>query len=305
MFNLSRNTNKTKIVCQVKKSKGVGYLLDLLCVTRIGRKAPQLVKERGYKMAVFSNDYIGILINQFGLYENDELKLLSEFLKPVNSILLKGTALDIGANIGNHSLYFSCFFSKVYSFEPNPDTYDLLKINAKGANNITVYNYGLGDEEGTFFLQENITNIGGSSVVNNQNDKTVEIKILKLDNLIDEISDLVFIKIDVEGFEEKVFRGGIKCIKKYQPIVVFEQDKEAFNEEETRSIRLLRELDYHFYWQEKERRINSKIFSKFINFYRIVVKSKIKIITGPRVPKQFHSMLIAVPPRFSSLLNLE
>lgn len=295
---------QNRAVYQSYKSNGIGYLLDLLCVTRVGRKAPGLFQKRGYKMAVFSNDYIGILINQFGLYEHDELELLFSFLKPIHNILLQGNALDIGANIGNHSLYFASFFSKVYSFEPNPDTYDLLKINAKNHKNITTYNYGFGEEDGSFFLQENSTNIGGSYIVDSENKETVEIKILKLNSFINEVSDVVFIKIDVEGFEEKVFRGGMDFIKKHQPIIVFEQDEQVFGEDESPSIKLLRELGYHFYWQYKEKRIKPYILRKFINFYRIVIKKNMKIVTGPYVPKQFHSMLIAVPSRFNSALNL-
>jgi len=303
MSNLFRNKKEPEIICQSNKSKGVGYLVDLLCATRIGKKAPKLYENRGYKMAVFSNDYIGILINQFGVYEQDELELLFEFLKPIDNVLIKGAALDIGANIGNHSLYFSPYFQKIYCYEPSPDTYKLLEMNVKSSDNIEVYNYGLGDEEGVFFMKENRTNIGGSSVVHEKSDETIQIQIVKLDNYINELSNINFIKIDVEGFEEKVFRGGLRFIQAHQPIIVFEQDEMVFDEEETPSIVLLRKLGYQFCWQHKEKRIKSTLLRKFVNFYRIVLNPKIKIVTGSRVPKQFHSMLIAIPPRFSSLLD--
>ena len=44
------------------------------------------------------------------------------------------SALDIGANIGNHSVFLSKFFKKIHSFEPNPKTYDVLSLNSKYSN---------------------------------------------------------------------------------------------------------------------------------------------------------------------------
>ena len=50
------------------------------------------------------------------------LKFLSYF---------NGTVLDIGANIGNHSLFFSNYFYKVLSFEPHPKIFKVLAINTE------------------------------------------------------------------------------------------------------------------------------------------------------------------------------
>lgn len=72
-------------------------------------------------------------INLDGRYENTELTLLEQFIKKKLPNSHKNTALDIGANIGNHSVFLSKFFNHVYSFEPNPITYDVLLLNAKYA----------------------------------------------------------------------------------------------------------------------------------------------------------------------------
>ncbi len=80
------------------------------------------------QLVVFSFDYVSTAINIDGIYEIDELEVLFEWLKLLNiDEIFEGSALDIGANIGNHSLYFSDYFSEVLSYEPHPLTYELLK----------------------------------------------------------------------------------------------------------------------------------------------------------------------------------
>lgn len=54
-------------------------------------------------LAVPSNDYIGQAAMINGYYENDLLKPLARLIEE-NEI--KGTCLDVGANIGNHSAFF-------------------------------------------------------------------------------------------------------------------------------------------------------------------------------------------------------
>ena len=80
-------------------------------------------------MAIFSFDHIGHKINLDGVYERNELDFLFEWLATHSPDVFNGTAIDIGANIGNHSLYLSNYFEKVVSFEPHPRTFKLLEIN--------------------------------------------------------------------------------------------------------------------------------------------------------------------------------
>ena len=98
-------------------------------------------------MAVFSSDHISHDINLDGIYEKDYLITLIKWLKSIQYNIFNGIAIDIGANIGNHSVFFSKFFKKVYSFEPNPKTFELLKINAKLNNNIYVRKTGLSNKK--------------------------------------------------------------------------------------------------------------------------------------------------------------
>lgn len=83
-------------------------------------------------LAVFSRDHVGIRVQVDGLYEKPYLEFFIEWLK----FNFSGLALDVGANIGNHSVFFSKYFQKVMSFEPNPSTYHLLSYNATLGKNI-------------------------------------------------------------------------------------------------------------------------------------------------------------------------
>lgn len=58
-------------------------------------------------------------------FERKELEQIRDYVKPGYRIL------DIGANIGNHTLFFcnECGAEKVYSFEPCKDTFDVLRRN--------------------------------------------------------------------------------------------------------------------------------------------------------------------------------
>ena len=66
-------------------------------------------------MVVFADDYVSNKVLSHGIYERPQLELILEWLKTKNNIFNK-TIIDIGANIGNHSLFFSNYFSKCISF---------------------------------------------------------------------------------------------------------------------------------------------------------------------------------------------
>ena len=118
-------------------------------------KYPQLV--------ILSFDHIGLKINLDGRYENYLLEYLEEFIKQTIPNSNKLCALDVGANIGNHSIFFSDLFEKVYSFEPNPLTFEILNINSKYAckrRNIKPCKIGISNKnEKVYFFNNQINTI--------------------------------------------------------------------------------------------------------------------------------------------------
>ena len=107
-------------------------------INRINHRfASRNIKRGNPRIAIFAFDHIGLEINNFGIYEEDLLNAIMSFAKDKLNLKKLSTFIDVGANIGNHSLYFSKISKKVFSYEPNPNTYELLKFNTRNIPNIS------------------------------------------------------------------------------------------------------------------------------------------------------------------------
>ena len=153
-----------KIVHERIERRRFANLLDSLAYDWLNRTAHAVANRRGHKMAVFANDLIGNSINLFGAYEREEIATMFDYLSPFATGFADGVALDIGANVGNHTLAFAPFFRTVHAFEPNPQSYRLLEFNAQFKDNIVPHHFGLGDEAGRFRLAETAENVGQSVI---------------------------------------------------------------------------------------------------------------------------------------------
>jgi FkbM family methyltransferase len=144
-----------------------------------------------------------------------------------DSIVLEG-----GCHIGSHTLKLAMLSKHVYGFEPMPKSYELLEKNIKINNlyNVTLYKKGLADTTSTVtFEWIPNDNPGGAGLSHNpmgkpewieptEDTRDVELTTIDLLNL----DKLDFIKLDVEGYEELVIKGGIQTIKKFKPIIALE-----------------------------------------------------------------------------------
>lgn len=129
--------------------------------------------------------------------------------------------IDVGANIGVHSLYMSRLGAKVYAFEPVTQFRKQFQESLKlSYYDITVYPFALGEKDEEKIIYTSKTNAAISSfMVNDDPESTEVVGIKTLDSFKLKPS---FIKIDVEGYEEAVLRGGIKTIVNYHPVILFE-----------------------------------------------------------------------------------
>lgn len=116
-----------------------------------------LARKKYPNIAVFVDDCVGLNVIAHEVYEKKELDLI---LKSINEDTLKNTLIDVGANIGNHSLYFSKFFKKIIAFEPQKTLFEILKINSN-SKNIDIYNFGLSNKDGKNYIYYNLKNRGG------------------------------------------------------------------------------------------------------------------------------------------------
>jgi len=171
------------------------------------------------------DDFIGKQIAIAGYYE----KVMLNFIKDLG---IKGTYIDAGANIGNHSLYFAkeCKV-KVVAFEPDPDNYKLLYENIK-EHNVEAFNIGLGSRQSRMGIEKHYDNMGMNRLITGD-----EVDVLKLDTF--ELDNVGLIKIDVEGMEVDVLRGAKKTIEKYKPALFIETN-------EPRKLLKLLPIGYNF-----------------------------------------------------------
>ncbi len=258
------------------------------------------------QVAIYSFDHIGLNINLYGIYEKDNLKIIFDYLltKFGNTVMLNSCALDIGANIGNHSLYFSKFFKNVYAFEPNPKTYDLLFLNSKLEKNIKAFNFGLGQFNNVVKFKTSSQNIGASKVVDGFNnvlsDDEIFVNIIRLDDVHEILHESIsLIKLDVEGQELNVIKGAINIINKYSPIILFEQHANDFVNGKSAVIKELESLGYHFIIIEDKFYFNKIIFGKYLSFIFGSIFGFQKILHRVNsFDNKFYELIIAIPDKF-------
>lgn len=129
----------------------------------------------------------------------------------------KGRCLDIGASIGNHTVYFEKVLGcDVTAIEPTPDSYSHLVENCVLNDcKATVLNFALGEKPGTCSMKVVSDNNVGMRQVTEGDDCVIE----KLDNLVEGQFD--FIKIDVEHYNTPLLKGAEKTLKAQKKCHVF------------------------------------------------------------------------------------
>ena len=143
------------------------------------------------------------------------------------------TIIDVGANIGIYSLYFSkkhpsC---QVHSYEPVSFVFKSFKksMEINSLTNLHPYLMGVGSdcaETEIYAATEASYNKGLSSIMKNfdLNETYVKekINVITLDSHIKKYNRVSFIKIDVQGLEKNVLDGASKIIKRDKPVIIFE-----------------------------------------------------------------------------------
>ncbi|MCE3278814.1 MAG: methyltransferase FkbM family [Bacteroidetes bacterium] len=199
-----------------------------------------------YKLDI--SDYQNWLI-YFGVTD-DSPNSLYDLVKP-NSYLF-----DIGTNIGQTILNFARLSgpdSMIIGFEPDPVNYSrmLQNIELNPFKNIKCYNIALGSVKGQFPLKINSPlNRGGNRISSKETlHDSFLVDVERLDDFVanNNIPKVDLIKIDVEGFEHEILKGGAKTIQQFKPVMFIEVDNSNLQEQNTSAAELInyiRELGY-------------------------------------------------------------
>lgn len=130
---------------------------------------------------------------------NDRFQQIGEFIGENND-----TMIDLGGHIGLFSLMFNKLFKKILVLEPHPQHFDLLTILTAKTTNIIPFQLAIGTENKIFPLFIDSVNATQTSLFIHQYSKTcVDVQCITLQSLFDNnnIKDIDFLKVDVEGFE--------------------------------------------------------------------------------------------------------
>ena len=159
-------------------------------------------------------------------YERIELDYLFRVFDggKLKNKVANGIVLDIGANIGNHTLYFAneVGAKKIYAFEPFRANYDILRKNIQInqlENRVCTFDCGLGNKVGWYKCGTvEKSNMGGIYIEGNE---FGNMYVDRLDNYQYD-DDVVFMKVDVEDMEVQVLLGGMETIQKHHPYIYIE-----------------------------------------------------------------------------------
>ncbi len=197
--------------------------------------------------AVFLGYWISTNIILDGIYEGSQLDALARFA--FRQLDRATTALDIGANIGNHTVYLAGYFSRVVAFEPNPRVADLLRANVMGLEGtVDVVSLGLSDKPGTLNIAIHEGNLGGSRVTRGPGDTTTEVKTLDSLTTSHDLHNILFIKIDVEEHKDWVIAGAGAPLREHQPVIALEGFYAMDPARGHRVSRLLADRGYRYYF---------------------------------------------------------
>lgn len=144
------------------------------------------------------------------LHSGDPMKMSLYDFEPVETSMVKehirsgDIVVDVGANAGYYSLLFASLGARVYSYEPHPQNFALLKHNVErnNINNITLYNAAVSDVEGMTNLHIS-EGVGQHRIVPSRFcHGMIQVPVMKIN-----LEHIDFAKIDVEGGEIRVLDG--------------------------------------------------------------------------------------------------
>ena len=193
-----------------------------MVLTKIGRKIARLTQ-------MIENPEL-FRLRQKGISIDDYCLLNQPWLLKVNI----NTVLDIGANVGDFAYLIHNLMPKavLYSFEPLDESYEKLRIRMEKVIKFEAFNVALADFNGELTFHRNqhlpsssplpMADLHIQNYPNTTKNTVTKVRAVKLDDIVENlrILDNLLIKIDVQGFEDKVIAGGKNTIKRAKILII-------------------------------------------------------------------------------------
>ncbi len=182
--------------------------------------------------------FIGRSLYAYGEWGGEEASVIANLAVSGN-----GIALDVGANIGFMSMAMLSAGCRVQAFEPQPALFDLLVENTSTWEQVVRSKVALSDFNGVSTMPRirygEKGNYGALALGQRSDLGVITVNCLTLDSM--KMPRVGFIKIDVEGHEMAVLRGGRTTILRDRPIMYIEDDRP---EKSLALQELIKEMDY-------------------------------------------------------------
>lgn len=209
------------------------YLLSYSFLTYLAKRAAR----REHRLFTEITSNIDRHILSEGLFEKGVIDLLIDVIQRVGQ---RGLMIDIGANIGNHSVALAGLFEQGEAVEPHPILFRILTANILRNNlaHVGCHNFGLANEQSTGTLAEPADNHSiarvkersqlppetfGLSSEQFGNEYAIELRsAYEFVGQFGPKLDQAFIKIDVEGMEQEIITAIAPLLEQYKPLVGFE-----------------------------------------------------------------------------------
>ncbi|OCX54038.1 hypothetical protein BEL04_07120 [Mucilaginibacter sp. PPCGB 2223] len=240
--------------------------------TAYKKAAHRLVKRDGVFFNVLLSDYMQWYV--FADIEDLSWRKATQYVAN-NSIII-----DVGANCGAFALKLAQYAHKsqisnfkIYAFEPNPLVFEQLTDNLQLNPNLQAYvypvNLGLGDKDATLNMIISADNTGGGAITTAEGLGEVQISVTSLDKFAgtENLTDVKFIKIDVEGFESLVLAGAENSLKKWLPgihIEITDEWLQKHGSSQNAIIDYFTKLGYELYVEKNDK------FVPIVNAYNYI-----------------------------------
>lgn len=212
----------------------------LALTTRWQRNRSVIHEINGIRFDLDLNEVIDASLYYSGTFEANAEKAIAASVQPGM------VAIDVGANIGYHTLPLAKLVGpagRVIAIEPTSRAFTRLQRNAElnAFSNISFVKVGLGDQDlgPTEVAFQSSYRLDGTA-----QDIRETVTLTTVDAVVREqnVTRVDFIKIDVDGFEGKVFRGAAETLRRFKPRILFEITPSAMKENGDDPLTLLYEL---------------------------------------------------------------
>jgi FkbM family methyltransferase len=184
----------------------------------------------GLRIALDLDEDVDAKVFLYGAYDERGLKLIKRIMRAVDC----RTAIDVGANIGNHTGFFCDWAREVYAFEFNPPVFKRLQdfVTRNALSNVTVFPYGLSDrnDELPYYVfpgQAHLTTFEPSPGAVPAD----RVGVRRGDSVVEEagITNIDVVKIDVEEHEYEVLKGFETMLRREKPVLFMEFKESSIN----------------------------------------------------------------------------